>query len=76
MLTGVVTAVGWKGLISTGALAGWVEGIGLQSTAEWLRQVAEARVEAILPALALSLVVLVVVSLATKPPRPEQVGSF
>jgi SSS family solute:Na+ symporter/sodium/proline symporter len=76
MLTGVVTAVGWKGLISTGALAGWVEGIGLQSAAEWFRKVAEARVEAILPALALSLVVLIVVSLATKPPRPEQVGSF
>jgi hypothetical protein len=76
MITGVVTAIGWKGLISTGVLARWAGGVGLGFAEEWCRRAAEARVEAILPALALSLFVLVVVSLGTKRPRPEAVGSF
>jgi SSS family solute:Na+ symporter/sodium/proline symporter len=76
MITGVVTAIAWKGLVSTGVLARWADGAGLHTISQWMRNLAEARVEAILPSLVLSLLVLVVVSLSTRPPRLEEVRSF
>ncbi|MEM7309421.1 MAG: sodium:solute symporter family protein [Planctomycetota bacterium] len=68
MLVGAGTAVAWK--LATGAAAiEWMEEVGLGSLADLSEQAAEAGIDAVIPAAALSVVALVGVSLCTRP-RP------
>lgn len=65
MVTGAVTAVGWKVLVSDGLLGGIAQAAGWGGLASCVRAVAEMNLDAVIPATAASVVALVLVSLAT-----------
>jgi Na+/proline symporter len=75
MLTGVLTAVGWKIFVTGGVLAQWFDAAEKAAAARALRQAAEANIEPVLPALALSLIVLIGVSLLTRR-SPRSASAF
>ena len=68
MLTGAGTSILWYVGVDRGHLLAWAEDAGFGGLAEWARNAAEAGVDAVLPAILVSLVVLVVVSLLGKAP--------
>ncbi len=69
MLTGVGTAIFWKWLTGAGAQA-WADGAGLSRLGDLGRWANESGVEAIIPAIVISVAVLIVVSLLT--PKPDE----
>ncbi|MCZ6598674.1 MAG: hypothetical protein O7B99_13630, partial [Planctomycetota bacterium] len=69
MLTGVGTAVFWKWLTGEGAQA-WADGAGLGRLGDLGRWANDKGVEAIIPAIVISVAVLIVVSLLT--PKPDE----
>lgn len=73
MLTGVVTALAWKALADPARAAG--DG-PLADLSRWVGEASAAGIGAVLPAVAVSLVVLVVVSLLTPPPSAEQASAL
>ncbi|MBU1949632.1 MAG: hypothetical protein KJ927_13050, partial [Candidatus Eisenbacteria bacterium] len=66
MITGVLTAVLWKSLITGGNLAQWFENADRNQAARSLQHLEKMNIEPVLPALALSLIVLILVSLLTR----------
>ena len=70
MVTGVLTSIGWKAGVSSGWLAARLGDFGWAGGAAAARNAGEAGIEAVLPALAASLIVLFAVSRLTRRSRP------
>jgi SSS family solute:Na+ symporter len=69
----LVAAFFWRRATARGAVASIVSGTATTLLWQWL---GAAGIDAVLPAIAVSVLTLVVVSLAGRPPAPEQVAPF
>jgi Na+/proline symporter len=73
MATGAGTALAWQALTLEG-LRAWLDGVGMGSVAAVGRWAARTEIDAVIPAVAVSVVVLVAVSLGTPKPDAERAG--
>ncbi len=76
MVTGVLTAITWFVLIEQETLTTWAADAGHSGLAETCLKINNLGVDAVIPAVIVSVVVLVTVSLAGSPPSREQVEAF
>ena len=65
MVTGLVSSIAWRNLIEKGALSSWFEERGNTQAVEFLRDLNELGLDAILPSVTLSIVVLALVTLVS-----------
>jgi SSS family solute:Na+ symporter/sodium/proline symporter len=73
MAAGAGTALAWQALTLEG-LRRWLDGVGMGSVADVGRWAARTEIDAVIPAVAVSVVVLVVVSLGTRKPEAGRAG--
>ncbi|MFT5284618.1 MAG: SSS family solute:Na+ symporter [Planctomycetota bacterium] len=71
MITGVATSILWHIAIERAVLIDWAREAGFESVASFGQQAADAGIDAVLPAVVVSIGVLIVVSLAGSPPDKE-----
>ena len=65
MVTGLVSSIAWRNLVEKGALSDWFEERDNAQAVEFLSQLNELGLDAILPSVTLSVVVLALVTFAT-----------
>ena len=76
MICGVATAIVWELLVTGGVLTEWATGNDYTSLADLSLRATKAGIDAVIPAVMLSVVVLVAVSLAGAKPTEERANAI
>ena len=76
MITGVLTAIAWNVCIERAVLTDWAASSGYEGLADLCKTANERGIDAVIPAVIVSVFVLIGVSLAGSPPDRDRVKAF